>query len=161
MPVVLRGSTAQGHMMIGLVLGWGFAAFLYFKIVMDAAFYSGVSVIASLLMATILALLVFFISGVYAIKLASFRFDKTASDGSWGSILGRTILPFILSAIGYFVVSRLVVFGFSKDLSKHLRMFGYRGQLEEDFVVFAIIVIAPVVIHYLMILFSARRMAAR
>lgn len=127
-----------------------FVVFLYFKVTLDAAFDSNVSVQASLLMAIIWGLLVVLISRVYATVLVSYRTSAVSRVIQFGRSVRRTVVPFILVSAVFTIVSRLVVFGFSKGLSYDLSFYaGYSsGKFNEDVFLFSSIILLPFIIHY-------------
>lgn len=142
--------------MVPVIAGWAFVSFIYFKVVIDAAFYQGLSVVAALLMSIILGGLIFFLSGVYAIRLASNRVSSRL-EGAPRRVFRPTVLPMVLASGVFALVSRMVVFGFSKRLNNAIEIFtGYRNRFNDDFVLFALLVAVPIIVHYCMVLFSQR-----
>jgi hypothetical protein len=139
--------------MRGIVLAWFFVSFLYFKIVFDAVFYQDISIIASFLMAITFAILIFFASGVYAMRLFRYNAVPGRVPATLRELIGKTIWPFLGLSIGYAILSRLIIFGFSKNLHREIRAFDYRGNIQEELVQFILIVLAPVLIHYAMCIY--------
>jgi hypothetical protein len=145
--------------MLGIVLGWAFAAFIYFKVALDASFYRGVSVLGALIMAGILGVLVLFSSGFYTVQLAKYNVRALASGHSVAKAIGYTVLVFVISTVAYIAISRLVVFGFSKELSREIGTAIYRRRgFDERFITFALITALPLALHYVLILFNSKRM---
>jgi hypothetical protein len=145
----------------GIILAWAFASFLYFKITFDAVFSRDISIIASLLMAVIFGITVFIASGIYAAKLFRYNAIPGRVSAKLSELLLKTVWPFLGLCVGFTVLTRLIVFGFSKDLTRQIRMFDYRGNVEEDFVQFVLIVIAPLLLHYAMCIYPTYFNATR
>lgn len=142
-----------------IVFGWVFAGFIYFKVAFQAGTDEGITILASLLMAAILGLTVFIASGMYAAKLLAFNWEPGRVKASWGQLAARTLTWFLLFVGVFLVLSRIIIFGFSEQLSDEIRMFRWGGRLNGDFVSFLIIATIPVLVHYLMCLFSTHRNA--
>lgn len=147
--------------MRGIILAWFFISFLYFKVAFDAVFYKDISIIASLLLAIAFAILIFFAAGIYAIRLFKYNAVPGRVPATLGELIKQTIWPFLGLSIGYTVLSRLIIFGFSKDLHREIRAFDYRGNIEEELVQFVLIVLAPVLIHYAMCIYPTHYSANR
>ncbi|MER9236597.1 hypothetical protein NKI56_32050 [Mesorhizobium sp. M0622] len=141
-----------------IVLGWAFAGLIYFKVAFQAGTSEGTTVLASLLMAAVLGLTVFFASGMYAAKLLAYNWEPGRMRASWGQLVGKTLFWFSMIAFAFVVVSRLIIFGFAEKLSYDIRIFRW-DRLNDEFVVFVIIAVVPILVHYLMCLFSTHRNA--
>lgn len=135
---------------MGIFAAWAFAVFLYFKVAFDAAFqYQNISVVASLLMGAIFGFFVFFLSGQYYLKLNKYNTNPNQFQATFWNLVSITIWQFLGSAIAYIVISRLIVFGFSKELNRALE----RGDvLTEELVLFVCLSVLPVLVHYIMTL---------
>ncbi len=147
--------------MRGIILAWVFISFLYFKILFDAVFREDISIIASLLMAIIFGILVFFASGIYAMRLFKYNVVPGRNPATLWELVTKTMWPFVGLSIGYAVVTRLIIFGFSKNINREIRAFDYRGNIEEEFVQFIMIVLVPVLIHYAMCIYPTHYNANR
>ena len=149
---------AGGRKMLGVFAAWVFFTFLYLKIALDALFYNDVSVLAALLMGGVLGTVIVFVSGIYSIQLIRYNVRSLAKGYSAGGAVWRTLLPFAVAVAVYVAISRLIVFGFSKNLHRELgRVFDYRHNLNDDFAMFAAVVFAPLALHYLMVIFHGQR----
>lgn len=135
-----------------ILAGWAFVAFLYFKITFDAVFYQDLSVLASLLMGGILGVFIYFISGQYALKLFKYNANPNKFQASLWELISKTKWQFIGSVFAYTIISRLIIFGFSKELSRNIRAFQYDVRLDEirdEFILFVCLTIVPLLIHYI------------
>src|SRR5688572_1284413 len=125
--------------MRAIVLAWFFVSFLYFKVVFDAVFYKDLAIIASLLRAISFAILIFFASGVYAVRLFRYNAGPGRVPATLRELVGKTIWPFLGLSIGYAILSRLIIFGFSKNLHGEIRAFSYYGGIQEELMQFILI----------------------
>lgn len=141
-----------------IVLGWVFAGFIYFKVAFQAGTNAGISMLASLLIAAILGLTVFLASGIYAAKLLPYNWEPGRVNASWGQLIARTLFWFLIVTIGFVLISRVIIFGFSEELSRAIKMYRWR-RLNDEFITFVIISVLPVLVHYIMCLFSTHRNA--
>lgn len=141
--------------MIGVVAAWTFGAFIYFKVAFDAAMYETISIIASLLLAIVFGIVVFAASGAYAMRLLAYNWTPGRVPVGAGTLIGRTIFHFLGITTVYVIASRLIIFGFSKDISEDIPMF------QEEFLPFVLIVSAPVFAHYVMSVFGTYMNANR
>ncbi len=144
----------RGEQMIGIIGGWAFATFLYFKIVFDAAFSRDITIIAALLMGVAFGVLVFTFSGVYAMRLLEFNWSPGKITATVSQLISRTIIPLIGAVIVYGLVARLLIFGFSKKLNYSIDVFNYRGNIDKDFVTFVLIIFLPIIVHYAMSIYG-------
>jgi hypothetical protein len=136
-----------------IILAWGFVTFLYFKIAFDAAFNDGIAIIASLLLAMITSGFVFFASGIYAAKLFRYNAVPGKVQATIGEIVSKTVWPFVGLSVAYIIAARLIIFGFSKRLNREIRFLDYSDSIREEFIVFAIIMLIPVALHYAMCIY--------
>ncbi|MFN3317568.1 MAG: hypothetical protein ACK43M_02405 [Allorhizobium sp.] len=131
---------------------------MFLKIVLEASYYDGVTVLAALLMAIIAALTIFALTAIYVTGLA--RLDATSFSyrRSVFQIIAATGLTFAGGSAIYILACLLIVFGFAEDLSRDIgRWSFYRyGRANEDFITFCLIVWGPVLAHYAMVLFGSR-----
>jgi hypothetical protein len=131
---------------------WAFVAFIYFKVAFDAVFeYIGISIVASLLMGAIFGGVVFFFSGQYFLKLNKYNAKPKQFQATFWDLISITIWQFLGSVIVYAVISRLVIFGFSKELNRQIDIFR-RNKLDDDFILFLCLIALPLLVHYIMTL---------
>ncbi|PJB73309.1 MAG: hypothetical protein CO093_01060 [Alphaproteobacteria bacterium CG_4_9_14_3_um_filter_47_13] len=135
--------------MAGIIIAWSFFSFIFFKVMIDAGLNSDITVLASLLMAIVFGGIVFFSSGVYAMKLFYINANPGSRSATLGEIIAKTIWPFLLFCAGFIISSRFIVFGFSKKLDREFS--GYNG--EEEFFWFCLFICIPLIVHYIMVLF--------
>ena len=65
--------------------------------------------------------------------------------------MAPTIGPFLGICIVHALLLRLVIFGFSKRLDRDISILGRYGDgISEEFIFFLLIVLTPIVLHYLM-----------
>ncbi|HCH71166.1 MAG TPA: hypothetical protein DFK19_01430 [Ochrobactrum sp.] len=64
----------------------------------------------------------------------------------------------MIVTIGFVLISRVIIFGFSEELSRAIKMYRWR-RLNDEFITFVIISVLPVLVHYIMCLFSTHRNA--
>ena len=147
--------------MVLVVFGWSFAAFLYFKIAFDAFSYHDISITAAFLLGIIFGGYVFFASGVLAMRLLPFNWTPGARKASVGELVKLTLLNLLSLWLPFTTLAWLVIFGFSKKLSSDITVFNYSGSINDDFVVFLIVVAFPIFLHYAMIIFLLGKMQGR
>ena len=147
--------------MFGIVIAWAFGSFLYFKVLFDAVFRADLSIIAALIMAIFFGGLIFSASGIYAMLLLPFNWSPGRVPAKWSQLIGRTLLPLVGFIAAYGLIYRLVIFAFSKKLSREIRIFDFRYRLEEEIFQFLLIITVPVIIHYAMCIFSTYNNANR
>ena len=148
--------------MLVIVIGWAFGTFLYFKVAFDAAFYDGITIVAALICGILSSVCILFGSGVYAHKLLRFNWTPGAVPARVTDLLSPTLLPFILICVVHSLLLRLVIFGFSKRLSRDISVFegyGRNKQVSEEIVIFLLISVAPIVLHYAMSVWGTYRNA--
>lgn len=140
--------------MIAIVTGWIFSAFIYFKVAFDASYYHDITIFASLIMAIVLGVTIFFVTASYAIRLLHYNSGNKLNDRvTMLRLIKVTFFPFLCSLLFQLFISRVVIFGFSKDLDKEMEIFNYRGDVSQDFLIFCFVIFIPLFIHYLMCLF--------
>lgn len=150
-----RENETKEFIMLKIVSGWVFILFLYFKIAFDAGFYDDISIIASLLLAIVLGIFIYFVSGAYTFKLMKYHDHPGQIPTKLWRLANQTIWPFLGMCLGSLIVSRLLIFGFSKELNDEIDLFDRRGNVEDEFIMFVFIILIPVLIHYAMSLFPA------
>ena len=144
-------------------IAWAFGSFLFFKIAFDWFFDSATSIVASLLIAILAGIAIFAASYIYAMRLLRFNWSPGAVAARYSELVFKTIIPFLGISLAYALVSRAVIFGFSKELNREIRIFsGYRRQeIDESILLFAGIIVMPIIIHYLMSLIGTYNNANR
>nr|WP_278388380.1 hypothetical protein [Brucella intermedia] len=140
-----------------MVLGWAFFGFIYFKVGFEATTSTGISVMAAFLLAVTLAAIVVCAAGVYDTNLSA----KDSSQTWWGRFK-RTAIYFVLLAVGFVLISRIIIFGFSNDLSDEIGL--YRRSIgvlpkvyfNSAFVTSLTLIVLPILFHYLAFLYPRR-----
>lgn len=145
--------------MRAILIGWVFCAFIYFKVAFEAAFSSGITILAAFLMSIIMGGVVFLGSGAYAAKLLRYNWTPGAVPVGYRTLISKTLLTFLGVYLAFGVLSRLIIFGFSNRLSDSIEVFRYRFRIDEDFVSFSLIVAVPVILHWVMCLVSTHATA--
>ena len=146
--------------MIAVVAIWSFVSFVFFKVCFDFAYYKDISIVAALLLGIGIGAVIFAASGVYAHGLLKYNWTPGRVTATVGQLLRPTIIPMLLFAMAYGTVARLVIFGFSKSLNKEIRVFTrYGDDLDKTFIVFAAIISAPILLHYVMCIAETYRTA--
>lgn len=142
--------------MLGILVGWAFVTFIYFKVAFDALFRDSISIVAALLLAILIAIYVFIGSSIQASQLLRYNWTPGAVPARLSELVAKTLLSFVGLSVVFVLVSRAIIFGFSKSLSKEIKLFlGHRSQnLEESFFIFLGIVMLPLLLHYAMSLFG-------
>lgn len=136
--------------MIMMLAAWAFGSFIYFKVAFDALFYESISIIAALLLALTLSAILFWTSGIYAMRLLKYNWSPGMVPASLATLIGKTILPLLGMSIVFVVIARLIIFGFSKQLHKEIDLYDFRGNISEAVIAFVVIVVAPLLLHYVM-----------
>ena len=133
--------------MFGIIIGWAFGGFLYFKIAFEAAYYDGIGIIASMLLGIVLGGAVFAASGAYAKVFLKYNLTPGAVPVGLGSLFGKSIIPFMIVLVIFSVICRLIIFGFDDDLSEDLR------------ITFVFITFVPIFLHNLMCVWETHKTA--
>lgn len=141
--------------MVKFVGAWAFFLFIYFKIFFDAAFRADISIVGSLLISIVFGFSIYLLSEVYEVRLLKFYDFSSQKPVKIRQLVKETLWPFLGMCVGSIVVSRLILFGFSKKLSHEIDLFDRRGNVEDEFIMFVFIILIPVLIHYAMSLFPA------
>jgi len=129
-----------------------FATFLYIKIAFDFFFWAEITVLAALIMGIITGATIFMMSHMYELRVADFV------PSSFTQILSRTLWVLILCAVVHLIASRLIIYGFSKDLDGQLDRLFYQNRIEKDAITFIILTIVPITIHYAMTIIKFREL---
>lgn len=133
--------------MATLLVGWAFVVFLYLKITMEAAFFSGTTVLAALLMAVVAGLSTPAMTALYITRT---RRPVEIAHGSYLQFVRKTWVAFTCCSALYTLACRLVVFGFDQDLNHEIgrwRPFA-DGPARDDFLPFALLVSVPMIAHH-------------
>lgn len=140
----------RGENMLNILAVWGFINFLYIKIFVDLLLDDEISIIATLLISVVFSVTLFHVTGKYALNLFYINGTSRPSRVSLSEIIGKTFSEFFVSLLAYFLVSRGIVFGFSKRLNQELSS-NYDGT--EQLIGFLLIIAIPFFLHYAMVLY--------
>ncbi|MFN9789479.1 MAG: hypothetical protein ACK53X_00105 [Holosporales bacterium] len=135
--------------MAAVVIIWSFFALVFFKVTIDAGMNEDITVFATLLMAIVFGGMIFISTSVYATRLFYINAKPKSRSENLTEIIRKTIGPFCIFSTAFIIFSRLIVFGFSKELNRKFRWNG-----EEEFLWFSIFICIPLFVHYIMILFA-------
>ncbi|MDA0787680.1 MAG: hypothetical protein O3B37_15475 [Proteobacteria bacterium] len=143
--------------MILVLILWGFLSFVFFKIGLDASFGRDSTVIATMLLGVLVAASVFVTSFYYAARLG--RHLALVRMGQPTSLFFPMLATWGIAVAANIVVGKAIIFGFSKRLNRELGGdllfdFGYRF---DEGIIFAILVIIPITVHFLISLLDANR----
>ncbi|WP_043061708.1 hypothetical protein [Brucella anthropi] len=133
-----------------MVLGWAFFGFIYFKVGFEATTSTGISVMAAFLLAITLTAMVFCAAGVYDTKLSATGHIQTR----WGRFK-RNIFYFFLFSASFVLISRIIIFGLSNDLSNEIgfyrRSIGVlpKNYFNAGFVASLLLTIFPIFFHFM------------
>lgn len=135
-----------------VILGvWGFVMFLWTKIMFETLFWGGITVLGALLIAILFAVYVFVFSGILAKLFLPINLFPGTVETDPFSLFGKSIIPFLIAVIVFGVAVRLVIIGFSEELSRRLdRFFHWDWEPTEAAIDFAIVVFIPCFVHYVM-----------
>lgn len=137
-----------------IVGGWGFASFLYFKVMFDFMFTRDISVLAALLMAICFAVVLFTATGFYARKFYAYNAAPGRHEADWLTVILKSIPILFFSWIVFAAMARLIIYGFSKNLDMWIDFMKYNGELDKDFITFMWIVFLPFIPHWGMVIFG-------
>jgi len=140
--------------MNALLVGWIFGIFIYLKVATKAALPHDASILAALLMAVVAGFLVRFLTLVYEIGLMRMDDDQPTI----GQAMKTTLLPLMVALAVYPLACLLIAYGFSSSLSQSLgglTPFSY-ASTSGRFMRFSMLVCAPLLIHYGLIMVSSR-----
>ncbi|MCA3364950.1 MAG: hypothetical protein INF79_04960 [Roseomonas sp.] len=141
--------------------GWGFAMFLWTKVLFEAFFYDGITVLGALLIAIVFAIFVFCFSGLSAQKFFPVNAFPGQVKVDLSLLIRKSIVSFFSCSLVFLVVSRLIILGFSEDLNRRLTVFAWNGSLSEKFVYFLVILFVPCFLFYLFVLFGTAQNSKR
>ncbi len=138
-----------------LLAGWVFGGLLFFKIAIDALFYSDVSIIGALLLGIMVGISAFISAGLYAVKMGQHL--ARVNMGQRSNFFSATMLIWIIVIIINVLIGKLLVFGFAKSFNHSLGGdvfydFG-RFRIDESLTFVALIAL-PVTLHYVSVLFG-------
>lgn len=133
--------------------GWVFAMFLWTKIMFEVLSANGITVLGALLIAIVFAGYVFVFSGVMASLFLPINIFPGTVHTDLLSIIGKSIIPFLIGVALFGIASRLIILGFSERLSRELNyVIDWRGNPTDAAVGFAIVIGLPCLAHYVMCL---------
>ncbi|MCA3278969.1 MAG: hypothetical protein ING10_06845 [Roseomonas sp.] len=137
--------------MSSILGGWGFAMFLWTKVMFEV-FREGITVLGALLIAISFAIFVYVFSG-RAIKIFS-AIDNSPIHFRVGfyTLIRKSIIPFMGYSVFFIFVARLVIVGFSRSLNRELEFLGWNGNISAQFAYFCVIMLLPCVLFYFFIL---------
>jgi len=131
---------------MAIFLYWWLGTFLYFKIAITAAEFGyddyQLTVLSSLLLATIFCLTIYSLTKHYAEKLLFLP----ETNGEIKRVIAVTIRKFLIYTFIFGAISRLIIFGFSNNLSEEVRD-------GEEFWLMTILLF-PIILHYAMCVFA-------
>jgi len=125
------------------IMGWGFGAFLYFKVAFDGAFNDNLTLTGALVSGIIFGISIFSATGIYAWQLLPYNALPVVAPVRVGKIVAKSLFAFLGATFVYLIVLRLVIFGFSKELSDEIEFY-----IEEEFFYFLILATVPMLAHY-------------
>ena len=140
--------------MIGILIGWTFASFLYFKVAFDSLFNESISIVAALLLAVMVGVYVLIGSYLQANQLLRYNWSPGAVPAKLSELVAKTLISFLALSAVFVLISRAIIFGFSKNLSSDIKLLTWRGGVDESVIMFLIIVLVPLFLHYAMSLFG-------
>lgn len=140
---------------MAVILGvWGFAMFLWTKIMFELLFWEGITVLGAFLIGVVFMGYIFAFSGVMAKIFLPINLNPGMVEADIVTIIGKSLIPFVVCAGFFGVLSRLIILGFSERLSNGLtRWYHWDWSLTESAVNFGIIIGVPCLIHYVMCIF--------
>ena len=131
---------------------WGFGLLIYFKVAFDIFYRADITIFAAFLCTIAATTTIFIASGLYSLRTLKWNWTPGAQKGTVGELLKRTLPLFLFSSIICALIIRLIIFGFSKRLDRDIDLmggYGSRRRISEEFAIFMVVVIAPLLIHYL------------
>ena len=134
---------------------WFCVGFIYFKVACDYMFFVGLTVFADFVVSASLSIVIFFASLSYARALI-FRAGGAEHPRVPRSRAIALLIPRVLLVLSAFaLLSRIEVFGFSKELSRSIEVFGYDGNISTEIVTFIVIFSIPIALHFMTVVFGA------
>jgi len=127
--------------------------FLWTKIMFEASFHDGITVLGALLIAILFGIYVFTFSGVMALLFLPINMSPGRIETDPWTLFGRSIGPFVIATVFFGIAARLVIVWFSESLSGSLNhWFDWRGWPTYEAAYFLLIVGLPCLIHYILVL---------
>jgi len=118
----------------------------------ESLFYSGITVLAALIIAILFSVFIFFFSGVFAKTFLPINAFPGTIEIGFFTLIGKSIIQFIVGTAVLCVLSKFILVGFSEDLNRQIRWLDYRGDPTSEAVNFVFIIGAPCFVHYVMCL---------
>lgn len=137
------------------LLGWALGGLVYFKAALDTLASYPLSVVAAAILVLALVWMIPQANTLYS-KKSNAEISVSGARPMLSLLLRRTLATFLGLVACFILLCWLIVFGFSKELSRRLEVIDYRGFLNEDFVIFAFMVTAPIGLHWVAWAFHAR-----
>ncbi len=137
--------------MLATMIAWCGALFIYNKVAFDLAFYEHMTVLASLIIAVVQSVIIFFITGFYAVKLFKFNGRPGLYEAKLVDVLKLTWWQFLLASILSCVGAKIIIYGFAKRVSGQIDFFKYSGDLDDSGMTFIALCVLPLSIHYILV----------
>ncbi len=133
---------------------WPFGAFLFYKVAFDMAYFHDLTLVAAILLGVTAGVSILVSTNFHA--RAEGRYLARLRFGADTRFLGPAFGVFAVNALAFAVLSRLIVFGFSKrldaEIGDFMDMFGrYGSSAREDYLLFLLICTAPLLVHFVMV----------
>ena len=141
--------------------GWGFAMFLWTKILFEAFFYDGITVLGALLIAIVFAAFVFCFSGLSAHKFFPVNGFPGQVKVDIFLLFRKSFISFLFCSLAFIVVARIIILGFSEDLHRRMSVCAWKGCLYEQLAYFLVILFVPCFLFYLFILLGTAQNTKR
>lgn len=146
--------------MAGLLIAWVIGTFVYFKVVIDWAFDADIMIGAAVLIAALEGASTVFVGGLHAVQLLNYDWTRGSISSGFRSAMAKTSLVLTATILFNIVGARLIIFGFSEDLNQEVQNFCQSGCfVHGTFVKFTLIVIFPLLLHYVLLVFRTYRAA--
>jgi hypothetical protein len=145
---------------------WAFTSFLFFKIAFDAVYYSwdyapsdsALTIIAAFIIGIVTAIWINISAVVYGFAYRRRGIIAGVSLVTPLEILKYTSISLLFCSAAYVLIVRLIIFGFSKQLSSHLGIFSkcygcsdnFFYGVTDNFIEFVGLTIIPMLLHYLL-----------
>ena len=111
-------------------------------------------VVASLVLAISLGAMIFGFTGLYARRLLAHNLGAIRLPTS--RLIWRTLPIFILFSIVSAVWTIIVLNGFAEGIASDIRIGRiFRGRFDDDHFRYLLVCIAPIAVHYLMVVYSS------
>jgi hypothetical protein len=134
-----------------ILFGWIFSVFIYVKVAFALTYREGANVLTALLIAIVFGLVIFVTTFFYARNLMRFTVFNLSRVPGWTAVIRRTLIPFLIALILYLAVARFIVIGFDRQFNQDMTGWG-RSPIP-----FLFVVGAPLVLHYLMVIWPVAR----